>query len=70
MAEYPFPQVGNLTVSCGFLPICEFEMVASLVQKADVALYHSKNNGRNQVTSYAELGIQDSKRSDDSIELF
>ncbi|MCF7498362.1 MULTISPECIES: GGDEF domain-containing protein [unclassified Pseudoalteromonas] len=70
VAEYPFPQVGNLTVSCGFLPICEFEMVASLVQKADVALYHSKNNGRNQVTSYAELGIQDSKRSDDSIELF
>ncbi|QLJ08962.1 GGDEF domain-containing protein [Pseudoalteromonas sp. JSTW] len=70
VAEYPFPQVGSLTVSCGFLPICEFEMVASLVQKADNALYHSKNMGRNRITAYCELDIQDNKHNDDSIELF
>ncbi|WP_281546395.1 GGDEF domain-containing protein [Pseudoalteromonas sp. PAR1] len=70
VAEYPFPQVGNLTVSSGFMPIYEFEMVASLVQKADQALYHSKNKGRNCVTAYSELDIPDSQCSDDSIELF
>ena len=70
VAEYPFPQVGNLTVSSGFMPIYEFEMVASLVQKADQALYHSKNSGRNCVTAYSELDIQQSQPQDDSIELF
>ena len=63
------PQVGNLTVSSGFMPIYEFEMVASLVQ-ADQALYHSKNSGRNCVTAYSELDIQQIKPQDDSIELF
>tara|TARA_Y100000310_G_C20595106_1_gene770108 strand:- start:34 stop:996 length:963 start_codon:yes stop_codon:yes gene_type:complete len=70
VAQYPFPQVGNLTVSSGFMPIYEFEMVASLVQKADQALYHSKNSGRNCVTAYSELDIQQSQPQDDSIELF
>ena len=52
------------------MPIYEFEMVASLVQKADQALYHSKNSGRNCVTAYSELDIQQSQPQDDSIELF
>jgi len=72
VAEYPFPQIGNLTVSIGFLQLDEVDMVASLVHKADLALYHSKNNGRNQVTAYSSLDLVDDKmtESDDGIELF
>lgn len=72
VAEYPFPQIGNLTISAGFLQLDEVDMVASIVHKADLALYHSKNNGRNQVTAYSELGLPDNKstNNDDGIELF
>ena len=30
-------------------------MASALVQKADVALYHSKNTGRNKVADFREL---------------
>lgn len=71
VAEYPFPQVNNLTISSGFLALSEIDMVSVLVHKADLALYHSKNNGRNQVTAYTELEIeQESDSVDDGIELF
>ncbi|MGS0497751.1 GGDEF domain-containing protein [Pseudoalteromonas sp. S1727] len=70
IAEYPFPQVGNLTVSAGFLELSYVDMVASLVHKADLALYESKNNGRNLVTAYSDLGLVDDIANDDDIELF
>ncbi|MGS0534774.1 GGDEF domain-containing protein [Pseudoalteromonas sp. SaAl2] len=71
VAEYPFPQINNLTISAGFLALSEVDMVSVLVHKADLALYHSKNNGRNQVTAYNELEIeQESDVDDDGIELF
>ncbi|MCQ8879027.1 diguanylate cyclase [Pseudoalteromonas shioyasakiensis] len=71
VAEYPFPQVNNLTISSGFLALSEIDMVSVLVHKADLALYHSKNNGRNQVTAYTELEIEQEPDSvDDGIELF
>lgn len=70
IAEYPFPQVGNLTVSAGFLELSQIDMVATLVHKADLALYESKNNGRNQVTAYSDLNLVDDIASDDGIELF
>lgn len=34
-------------------------MAASLVRKADLVLYESKNTGRSQVNSYGELGLAD-----------
>lgn len=71
VAEYPFPQVGQLTVSIGYLKLTEVDMVASLVNKADLALYHSKNNGRDQVTSYLDLNLVEKvQNDDDGIELF
>ncbi|MEH6395044.1 GGDEF domain-containing protein [Pseudoalteromonas sp.] len=70
IAEYPFPQIGSLTVSAGFLELNYVDMVASLVHKADLALYESKNNGRNQVTAYSDLNLVDDIASDDGIELF
>eukprot|EP01093_Parvamoeba_rugata_P014305 TRINITY_DN4606_c0_g2_i1.p1 TRINITY_DN4606_c0_g2~~TRINITY_DN4606_c0_g2_i1.p1 ORF type:complete len:324 (+),score=68.33 TRINITY_DN4606_c0_g2_i1:60-1031(+) len=70
VAEYPFPQVGNLTVSAGFLELSHIDMVATLVHKADLALYESKNNGRNLVTAYSDLNVVDDIVNDDGIELF
>lgn len=71
VAEYPFPQISNLTISSGFLALSEVDMVSVLVHKADLALYHSKNNGRNQVTAYTELEIeQEPDVVNDGIELF
>jgi PleD family two-component response regulator len=63
--------VGQLTVSIGYLKLTEVDMVASLVNKADLALYHSKNNGRDQVTSYLDLNVVETvQNDDDGIELF
>ena len=70
VAEYPFPQVGQLTISCGFLELASIDTVSSIVNQADLALYHSKNNGRNRVTSYNELGVNFQQQVDNSIELF
>ena len=53
--SFEFPQVGKLTISIGFTSLLYYEMVPALVQKADVALYHSKNTGRNKVADFREL---------------
>ena len=70
VAEYPFPQIGQLTISCGFLELASIDTVSSIVNQADLALYHCKNNGRNRVTSYNELGVNFQQQVDNSIELF
>lgn len=53
--SFEFPQVGKLTVSVGFTALLNFEMVPALVQKADIALYHSKNTGRNKVADFNDI---------------
>jgi hypothetical protein len=35
-----------------------------------MALYHSKNSGRNKVTAYSELEVNEEVTTDNSIELF
>jgi len=50
-----FPQVGTITVSIGFADLNEKSHPVENLSKADKALYHIKNNGRNQVCSYEEL---------------
>lgn len=53
--SFEFPQVGKLTVSIGFTSLLNYEMVPALVQKADIALYHSKNTGRNKVADFKDI---------------
>jgi diguanylate cyclase (GGDEF)-like protein len=50
-----FPQVGQVTVSIGYAELDPNSQLASVLSKADKALYHIKNNGRNQVESYEHL---------------
>ncbi len=70
--EYHFPQVGQVTVSMGFVSTSRGSPVEILGQ-ADQALYHAKENGRNQVCFYDDLvasGQLATKVANDSVELF
>ena len=42
--------LGQITVSCGVAQFYGTETVEDLIRRADVALYNSKNKGRNQVS--------------------
>lgn len=74
VADYNFPQVGKVTVSCGFTEVDAFDLSSSIIDRADVSLYHAKNNGRNQVFMHEQLvasGIlSESDNSGGEIELF
>lgn len=50
-----FPQVGRVTVSIGFADLNKNDHPVETLSKADKALYHAKQNGRNQVHSYETL---------------
>ena len=70
--DYYFPQVGQVTVSVGFVSTDKGSPVEILGQ-ADQALYFAKENGRNQVRYYDDLvaeGHFQSKVSNDDVELF
>lgn len=70
---YSFPQVGKVTVSAGFTKIDAFDISSKLIDRADVSLYHAKNNGRNQVCQYEELiasGLLEHSDNTGEIELF
>jgi diguanylate cyclase (GGDEF)-like protein len=71
--KHEFPQVGHITVSCGFTKIEPFDISATLIDRADVALYHAKNNGRNQVCQHEHLvaaGVLQQNDTSGDIELF
>ncbi|TAK79692.1 MAG: GGDEF domain-containing protein [Aquabacterium sp.] len=55
MAEYPFPQVGSVTGSIGFTEVQSTDTPSAAFERADRAVYHAKQNGRNMVCSHAEL---------------
>ena len=70
---YPFPQAGRITVSVGFTGIETGDTPAAAFERADRAVYHAKNHGRNQVVSHSALMregvVEDDKRTGD-VELF
>ncbi len=71
--HYVFPQVGSITVSIGFTQVRIGDSPAGAFERADNALYHAKNNGRNQVRNHAELvaaGQMTELASVSNVELF
>lgn len=73
IAAYDFPQVGNVTVSLGYAKVGEHDYPASVLDRADKALYHAKQNGRNCTHGYEQLrahGLLESDLASGSIDLF
>ncbi len=54
-----FEYVGQITASLGCAAIVKGETISELIKRADVALYESKNNGRNQsiVSAFTDLSL-------------
>jgi len=53
--NFEFPQVGQVTISLGACRMSRDIFTATLLDYADRSLYHSKHNGRNQVTFFEDL---------------
>jgi diguanylate cyclase (GGDEF)-like protein len=70
---YVFPQVGSITVSVGFTAVRAGDAPSGAFERADKAIYHAKQNGRNQVAEYADLvarGVLTEASRDSDVELF
>nr|WP_314628460.1 GGDEF domain-containing protein [uncultured Noviherbaspirillum sp.] len=70
--QYPFPQVGRVTISLGFVSISGDTPVVVLGH-ADQALYYAKQHGRNQVQLYDRLVAENLLHAQDasgSVEFF
>jgi len=50
-----FPQVGQVTVSLGYTTVKPDDLPAGAIERADAALYYSKEHGRNQSCSFELL---------------
>jgi len=53
--NYSVPKMGNLTVSIGVTEINTQASTSEIIGEADIALYYSKEHGRNKTSMYAEL---------------
>jgi diguanylate cyclase (GGDEF)-like protein len=71
--RYPFPQVGRITASVGFTSIRAGDTPASAFARADRAVYHAKEHGRNLVCDHATLvaqGLTEDAAKVGDVELF
>lgn len=72
--QYPFPQVGRITVSVGYTAVREHDTPSDAFERADRAVYLAKAEGRNTVRCYethVQVGEPTPQRgSDGDIELF
>jgi len=73
VSRFEFPQVGKVTISSGYTKISTDDGSSQMIDRADLALYYAKNNGRNRICQYEQLvaegSLQDNKKEGD-IELF
>jgi diguanylate cyclase (GGDEF)-like protein len=71
--KYSFPQVGKVTVSSGFTKIDTYDLSSTIIDRADISLYHAKNHGRNQVCQHEQLiqsGLLEHNDNSGEVELF
>ena len=71
--HYAFPQIGKITVSVGFTQVRLEDSPASAFERADKAVYHAKDAGRNQVHNHAVLvqsGVMQELAQLSDVELF
>ena len=71
--SHSFPQIGKVTVSCGYTIYQPCENFSTIFDRADKALYFAKENGRNQSWYYEDLvanGDIESTERDGDIDLF
>lgn len=71
--HFPFPQIGQLTISCGFTEIQRGQLPTTLIGQADRALLYSKRQGKNCVSHYdvlAAAGLLEQNSSQGEITLF
>lgn len=70
VANYNFPTVGRITVSIGFTHVDGISMPTTQLDHADKALYYAKENGRNRVILYEDMGIIVQDNNPSETELF
>ena len=71
--SHVFPQVGQVTVSVGFVSISAYESPVIILGHADQALYYAKSHGRNLACHYDQLvsgGLLHAVASNDTAEFF
>ncbi|MDE2415394.1 MAG: GGDEF domain-containing protein [Comamonadaceae bacterium] len=72
LQAHAFPQVGQITVSIGFVAL-HLTSPVEILGCADQALYHAKETGRNKICFYDDLvhsGALQAKVAHDDVELF
>jgi diguanylate cyclase (GGDEF)-like protein len=73
VAAHVFPQVGNVTVSLGYVQVRSGDSPVASLGHADQALYHAKTHGRNRTCHYDEIvaaGELQLPASNDTAEFF
>jgi two-component system cell cycle response regulator len=55
VASHRFPQLESVTVSIGFVEVDFHDLVASIISRADSALYQAKAQGKNRTIYYRDL---------------
>lgn len=53
--QFHFPQVGQVTITIGYVPLRPGDTAAAALGAADEALYFGKKHGRNRVCAYTAL---------------